>query len=59
MAPLGDPPKTNLLNDLIFGGSVFLISVVDILEMNILTQFGVPPPRGPHKTDSPKNQFFD
>ena len=37
IALLGDPPKTNLLNDLIFGASVFLILAVDILEMNILT----------------------
>ena len=58
MAPLGDPPKTNLLNNLIYGVNVFFISALDILEMNILTYLGCHPPETP-QTDPPKNRFFD
>ena len=36
----------------------FLISAVDILEMNILTYFGVPPPREPPKTDPQTINFL-
>ena len=57
MAPLRDPPENNFFERLNLRCQCFLISALDILETNILTEFGGAAPRGPSK-QTPENQFF-
>ena len=58
--PLGVPPQNQSFERLNFWCQCFLISAVDILEMNILTycSLGVPAPQGPPKTNPPEKSLF-